>query len=81
MIRQLNSILMSFFMLIWFFYFKLNIMASRYNPLVTLEHSKSFVKYVVLPSACENKDVCCNDVANNWITLNINGNFNMHSVF
>ena len=63
------------------FYFKLNIVASRDNPLVTLEHSKSVVKCVLLPSDAENKDTCCTATANNWITLNRKVNFNVHSAF
>ena len=63
------------------FYFKLNIVASRDNPLVTLEHSKSVVKCVLLPSDTENKDTCCTAIAINLMTSNANGNFNAHSAF
>ena len=63
------------------FYFKLNIMASRDNNLVTLEYSKSAVKCALLPSATENKDTYYTAVVNNLMTLNINGNFNVHSAF
>ena len=52
-------------------------MTSQQNPLLILECSKKAFGYALFPSLTKNKELCCTAVANNWMTLNRNGGFDV----
>ena len=56
-------------------YFNLCVLNSVENPMLQIEYSNLAVKCVLLPNVIDEK-ICYAAVTNNWMTLNIDGNFN-----
>ena len=59
------------------FYFNLCVLKSVENPMLRKLDSNLAVKCVLLPNNVDGK-ICYTAVTNNWMTLDLDGNFNLY---